>query len=99
MTNHHVLAILAEIEDFVRSTSKNEEIQGYNVLASKHPNKSYILAKTELHKKPVYVLPIMMDYFHPADRPLIANAIHRGLHNGADLSPEDMEAEMVSKEH
>ena len=98
MANVKILATLADIEDFVRTCSKLEDVEGFNVLASKHPGKSYVLAKTEVHKKPAHVLPIMMDYFHPVERPLIANAIHRGLY-GYDMDAQAMEDEMVKEEH
>ena len=94
--NISILKELAEIEDFVRKVSKEEDVDGFNVYASKHPGKSYILAKTEVHKKAKYALPVMMDYWNPVERPLIANAIHKGMYN-AEMSPEALEAEMVEK--
>lgn len=92
--NISILKELAEIEDFVRTTSKEEDVLGFNVLVSKHPGKSYVLAKGEVQQKAKYVLPVQLDNANPIHRPLIANAIHRGMY-GEELSPEAMENAMV----
>lgn len=87
---------LFEIEQFVKTTKKEDEVGGWNVYVSKHPGISYVLAKSADNLKPLHVLKIEMDWASPVDRPLIANAIHRGIY-GCDAVPEALEAEMVCK--
>lgn len=89
-----IIAALAEIEDFVKQASREDKIGGFNVYVSKIPGKSYVLAKCADTLKPVYSLPIWMDWANPIERPLISNAITRGL-TGKDAEPEALESEMV----
>ena len=91
-----VLATLAEIKDFVRHCNKDERLLGFNMMVSKHPGRSYIMGKTNDSLQAKYVLPIPMDCMDPVQRPLIANAIHEGIHHKS-MTAEAMENEMVSK--
>lgn len=92
-----VLAILADIKNFVRWNRRNEpNLAGFNVLVSKHPGKSYVLAKNNDSFMSKHVLPIDMDYADPLQRPLIANAISEALYDKA-MTAEQMENEMVCK--
>lgn len=92
-----VLAILVDIKNFVRWNRRNEpELAGFNVLVSKQPGKSYILAKNNDSFMAKHVLPIDMDYADPLQRPLIANAISEALYDKS-MSSEQMENEMICK--
>ena len=91
-----VLDILCEIAEFVAHCKKDPKLVGFNVMISRHPGKSYILGKVDDSLQAKYVLPILIDYMDPIQRPIIANSIFRGLH-GVDMTPEALEAEMVSK--
>ena len=92
----HIKDELFNVEDFVRIMSKKDQVGGFNVYVSKEPGKSYILAKCVDTLKPLYTLPVQLDWANPIERPLITNAIHRGIH-GVDASSEVLEAEMVHK--
>lgn len=95
-SNVSVLGTLAEIKDFVRYWLKRRgDLEGFDVRLSKHPGKSYVLAK-DVNLMPIGVLPIYMDYADPIQRPLIANAIHEAIHKKS-MSSEAMENEMVCK--
>lgn len=88
---------LNNIVEFVQWCMSNiENLDGFNVMVSKHPGKCYILAKQLNNPMPIQVLPVHMDYVNPVERPLIVNAINQGM-TGMDAPPEILEAEMVSK--
>lgn len=89
-----VIAALAEIEDFVKQASREDRIGGFNVYVSRVPGKSYVLAKCVDTLKPIYSLPVWLDWANPVERPLIANAINKGL-TGKELEAEELESEMV----
>jgi len=92
-----VLMTLAEIKDFVISCKKKYEgLAGFNVLVSKMPGWSYIIAKDTDSLAPKNVLKINMDYIDPIQRPLIANAIHEALYR-TSMTPSAMEDEMICK--
>ena len=95
MANISILNELSNIEDFVRWGVKQDEIGGFNICISKHPGKSYILAKCADTLKPLHVLPVQLDYADPIIRPLITEAVKKGM--GVKMTPEEMEAEMVCK--
>ena len=90
---------LAKVEEFVRHFSKHEDIIGFDLYPSnKHIYTTYILAKVRANygNKTIGALEIKMDCFNPTERPLIVNAINRGV-EGRDLDAETLENEMVSK--
>jgi len=96
MSNTSILLTLAEITDFVKECLKDKDFVGINVVVSKHPGRSYVLGKTFDSLKAKYILKVQMDYTDPIQRPLIANAVHKGMY-GTEMSPEEMEDEMVCK--
>jgi len=91
----HVNATLAEIKDFIHSCKKKiDRFAGVNVLISKRPGWSYIVAKSENSFRAQMVLPIFLDYANPVHRPVIANAINQAMY-GKDMEPEDLEKQMI----
>lgn len=94
-TGVSVVKTLAEIKDFVRYHCKDIELVGFNVLVGKRKGVSYVLAKTK-SPFPKDVLVIDMDYYNPIERPLIANAIHEGIHQKS-MTAQAMEDEMICK--
>ena len=87
---------LEEIKDFVRWCKRDPDLAGFNVRISKHIGTSYILGKVKHSMEPKYVLPIMLDYANPIERPMIANAIYKAIHSKS-MTPEALEDEMVCK--
>lgn len=91
------LYVLEKIREFTKYWSKFEEVHGFNVYCSRHPERSYILAKNQFALEPVAVLDFPMDYANPVKRPLIVNAISYGMTGVKELPAQVLEDEMVCK--
>lgn len=87
---------LMEIEQFVKWCKRDDHVDGFNIYSSKHLGRCYVLAKSDFDPKPKYALKVEMDYCNPVERPLIINALNRGIF-GMDLEPEQLDKEMVGK--
>jgi len=92
-----IKAELNNIVDFVRTTSKQPNVDGFDVHSSKHPDRCYIFAKNEATQETLYVLQVNMDWVSPLDRPLIVNSINQGMTGMKELDAETLENEMVQK--
>lgn len=88
---------LEKIEAFAKHYSKVDNVAGFNMLASKRPGVSYIEVKEHGKREPLAFITIFMDCVSVLDRPLMANAINRGINQGQDLTPEQLENEMICK--
>ena len=93
------MGILLEIEnikDFIKSCLRDPLFVGFNVYASKHPNRSYILGKCSNSFKAKYVLTVGLDSVDPHERSILYDTIHIALY-GKRMDPKRLEDEMILK--
>lgn len=90
------LETIAEIKDFITEMKKNKDFAGSNISLSKHPGKSYIIAKSYSKPMPICVLPVDLDYFDPMQKILIDEAVYEATYN-KKMSPEEAEASIICK--
>lgn len=70
---------------------------GFNVAISKHPGRSYVLAKQYSSPKPLCVLAIQLDYFDPIQHQMVDGAIFEELY-GRPMTSEEATASIVSRD-
>lgn len=96
MINYPVLAAVEDIKDFIKACMKDELIAGFDVLASKHKGRSYVIGKRRNSFKVAYTHITKLDSLNPYERAIIFEAIHKACY-GKNMDEDDMQNEMVCK--
>ena len=91
-----VLSEIENIKDFIKSCLRDPDFVGFNVCASKHPGRSYILGKCRDSFKARYTLAVQLDSVDPYERTIIYDTIHIALY-GTKMDTKLLEEEMVLK--
>ncbi len=93
--NYSVLAVIEDIKEFVRHCQKDKMLAGFDVLASKHKGRSYLIAKRTNSFKIAYVRQIKLDSLDPYQRSIIFEAMHKAIYGKVNY--DLIENEMVCK--
>jgi len=93
--NYSILATIEDIKDFVKKCKKDDNLAGFDVLASKHAGRSYIIAKRRDSFKVAYIQAVCLDSLDPVERAIIFEAMHKAIYS--KVMYEQIEAQMVCK--
>jgi len=96
MINYPILAAVEDIKDFIKTCMKDELIAGFDVLASKHKGRSYVIGKRRNSFKVVYTHITKLDSLDPYERAIIFNAIHKAVY-GKNMDVDALNNHMISK--
>lgn len=91
-----VLKTIEDIKDFIKHCQQDPKLAGFDVLASKHKGRSYVIAKCTNSFKAKYILTIFLDSLDPYERTIIFDTINIALY-GRSLDPRILENIMVGK--
>jgi hypothetical protein len=94
--SYSVLEEIDNITTFVKSCMRDPILAGFDILTSKHSDRSYVIAKRQDSFEVAYLYTTKLDSLNPHHRAIMSDAIHFGM-NGTHLNVDIMNDMMVCK--
>jgi hypothetical protein len=91
-----ILEQVDNIQEWVKACLKDELLAGFDVLASKHKGRSYVIAKRRNSFRVAYIYTTTLDSLDPFERSVIFNAIHVGMY-GRSMDVDALNNEMICR--